>query len=77
MMKINFNNIIEKAYETLILQDKLTFPLDVFNIKIKKNVKILTFTDLAKLNQCTFIYLFVTQYVHIVLFLKNFIIKKK
>ncbi len=53
-MKINFNSIIEKAYETLILQDKLTFPLDVFNIKIKKNVKILTFSDLAELNQCTF-----------------------
>ena len=37
---IDFENIISKAYETLIIQDNLLFPLDVFNIKLNLNMKI-------------------------------------
>lgn len=53
-MKINFNEIVDKAYEVLILQRKLTFPLDVFNIKTNHNIRIISFSNLAKLNSCSF-----------------------
>ena len=45
--KIDFKSIISKAYETLILQEKLTFPLDIFSIKLNKNIKIISFEELA------------------------------
>ncbi len=53
-MKINFNHIIDKAYEILILQQKLVFPLDIFNLKANQNVKILSFSELANINSCSF-----------------------
>ena len=45
--KIDFDNIVSKAYETLILQDRITFPIDVFNIKFNKDIKIISFEELA------------------------------
>lgn len=53
-MKINFEYIITKAYEILILQPKLEFPLNILNLKTNLNIKILTFSELARLNNCTF-----------------------
>lgn len=54
MTKINFNSIITKSYETLILQDNLTFPLDIFNLKLNLNVKIITYEELAKTGNISF-----------------------
>lgn len=53
-MKINFDDIVGKANEILILQKKLTFPLDIFNLKTNYNIKILSFTDLANSNSCSY-----------------------
>lgn len=53
-MKINFNYIIDKAYEILILQKELVFPLDIFSLKTNQNVKILSFSYLANMNSCSF-----------------------
>ncbi len=44
---INFENIISKAYETLIIQDDLFFPLDIFNIKLNRNIIIVSFEEMA------------------------------
>ena len=52
-MKINFDFIVSKAYEILILQNKLIFPIDVFNLKSNYNIKILSFTKMAELNNCS------------------------
>ena len=51
---INFDNIISRAYEILICQDVLTFPLDVFNIKLNKNMKIMSFDELAQINNISY-----------------------
>lgn len=53
-MTINFENIITKAYEILIIQKDLSFPLDIFNLKIKDNIKIISYSMLAKINSCTY-----------------------
>lgn len=53
-MKIDFDNIILKAYETLIIQDNLTFPIDVFNLKTKENVKIISYSKIASINDMTY-----------------------
>lgn len=49
-MKINFDYIISKAYEILILQKNLNFPIDVFNLKTNFNVKILSFSELSNIS---------------------------
>lgn len=44
---IDFGNIISKAYETLIIQEKLFFPLDIFNIKLNQEVVIISFDEMS------------------------------
>lgn len=44
---IDFDNITSKAYETLIIQENLFFPLDVFNIKLNKDIIIISFDEMA------------------------------
>ena len=44
---IDFDSITSKAYETLIIQEKLFFPLDVFSIKLNKEVIIVSFDEMA------------------------------
>ena len=51
---IDFENIISKAYETLIIQDNLLFPLDVFNIKLYLNMKIISFDELAQISSTSY-----------------------
>ena len=51
---IDFENIISKAYETLIIQDNLLFPLDVFNIKLNLNMKIISFDELAQISSTSY-----------------------
>ena len=44
---IDFDNITSKAYETLIIQETLFFPLDIFNIKLNKDIIIISFDEMA------------------------------
>ena len=44
---IDFDSITSNAYETLIIQEKLFFPLDVFSIKLNKEVIIVSFDEMA------------------------------
>lgn len=44
---IDFDNITSKAYETLIIQEDLFFPLDIFNIKLNKDIIIISFDEMA------------------------------